>query len=208
MTFSFAPGDDQQRLVQTTVPPAQPSTSRRCPVPTPGCIAHMPEVSPSQGCPHARVVPVCVPIPAISHRKGMSEQPHRVGTHTAGADLSEEDTPIHPSSPISLCTCPVWLLSLSDTDVASITASPGASKTFRAQARQCYWCHLLLLRYKAIHGENCMCVWHSSRWRLPLVVCLAPRLDKQVHEQLCSHLPRGWYQQESQYAVKILFRLY
>lgn len=56
--------------------------------------------------------------------------------------------------------------------------------------------------------EQCRGVWHSPRRRLPLVVCLAPRLDKQVHEQFCSHLPRGWYQQESQYAAEILFRLY
>ena len=202
MTFSFAPGDDQQQLAQTTVTPSQPHAPRQCPVPAPGRIAHAPGVSPCRGRPRAGTHPRNIP----SQRDVRAASPRR-HQHSRSCLPIGAGHP-HPSLPIPLCTCPIWLLSPSDTDIVSITAGPGASETFRTQAQQCYWCHLLLLRYKAICGENCMCVWHSPRRRLPLVVCLAPRLDKQVHEQFCSHLPRGWYQQESQYAVKILFRLY
>lgn len=202
MTFSFALRDDQQQLARTTMPPSRPRAPQQCPVPPPSRIAHTPGVSPCQGCPPVDTRPCNIPPQRDVRAASPRGNQHSWSCLPVGAGHP------HPNSPISPCTCPIWLLSPSDTDIASITVGPGASKTFGAQARQCYWCHLLLLRYKAICGENCVCVWHSSRRWLPLVVCLAPRLDKQVHEQLCSHLPRGWYQQESQYAVKILFRLY
>lgn len=143
------------------------------PIPAPGHITHTPR------CPCVGAHPCNIP-------KGFGSSPNCVGTNTArAACLSQRDIPIP--------AFPVWLLPPSD-----ITSSPaclGASETFRTPARQSCWCHLFLWDTEQCSAspvpteqssQHCRGAWHSPRPRLPLLVCRAPRLDKQVHEQFSS----------------------
>jgi len=144
-TFSFAPRHDLQQLAQTTVPLPRPHTPQWCPVPAPGLTAHATE----------------------SSLRGDLSLQHPIATRWRSSLPARAPAPLERDVPFPAHPSPRQLaqfgFSPHQTGITSTTACPGASETFRARARQRYWCHLLPLRYKAIRGENCLCLWHSSR---------------------------------------------